>query len=284
MDPQLFINGIALGSIIAPAAVGLTLTYGVLRLSNFAHGDFLTLGAYIAWLANLAGVNIWIAIGLGMVATILAMLVSEKLLWQPMRNKRASTTTIMIASIGLGLFIRNGIAFIWGTKPQQYALDLAEPISVAGVNIKGASLITLVLSLLAIVALHFLLQTTKIGKAMRAVADNPDLAEVTGINVQQVVLWTWIVTGALTALAGGLYGLESVRLNMGWYLTLPMFAAVILGGIGNPYGAVAGAFVIGLAQELSFPIVGADYKLAVALLVMVLTLLIRPQGLFKGMM
>lgn len=283
-DPQLWINGIALGSIIAPAAVGLTLTYGVLRLSNFAHGDFLTLGAYIAWLANLAGINIWIAIGVGMVATILAMLVSEKLLWQPMRNKRASTTTIMIASIGLGLFIRNGIAFIWGTKPQQYALDLAEPISLGGLNIKGASLITLVLSLVAIVALHFLLQTTKIGKAMRAVADDPDLAEVTGINVQQVVLWTWIVTGALTALAGGLYGLESVRLNMGWYLTLPMFASVILGGIGNPYGAVAGAFIIGLAQEVSFPIVGADYKLAVALLVMVLTLLLRPQGLFKGMM
>jgi neutral amino acid transport system permease protein len=284
MDPQLLINGIALGSIIAPAAVGLTLTYGVLRLSNFAHGDFLTLGAYLAWVVNLAGVNIWISIGFGIVATIVAMLVSEKLLWQPMRNKRASTTTIMIASIGLGLFIRNGIAFIWGTKPQQYALDLAEPIALGGVNIKSSSLITLILSLVAIVALHLLLQKTKIGKAMRAVADDPDLAEVTGINVQQVVLWTWIVTGALTALAGGLYGLESVRLNMGWYLTLPMFAAVILGGIGNPYGAVAGAFVIGLAQELSFPIVGADYKLAVALLVMVLTLLIRPQGLFKGMM
>jgi neutral amino acid transport system permease protein len=284
MDAQLLINGIALGSIIAPAAVGLTLTYGVLRLSNFAHGDFLTLGAYLAWVINIAGVNIWIAIALGILGTIAAMLVSEKLLWQPMRKKRASTTTIMIASIGLGLFIRYGIAFIWSTKPQQYALNLADPIVLGNLNIKSTSLITLVLSIIAIAGLHLLLQKTKIGKAMRAVADDPDLAQVTGINVDQVVLWTWIVTGTMTALAGGLYGFESVRLNMGWNLTLPMFASVILGGIGNPYGAIAGAFVIGLAQELSFPIVGADYKLAVALIVMMLTLLIRPQGLFKGMM
>jgi neutral amino acid transport system permease protein len=284
MDAQLLINGIALGSIIAPAAVGLTLTYGVLRLSNFAHGDFLTLGAYLAWVINLAGVNIWIAIALGIVGTIAAMLVSEKLLWQPMRKKRASTTTIMIASIGLGLFIRYGIAFIWSTKPQQYALNVADPIVLGSLNIKSTSLITLLLSIVAIAGLHILLQKTKIGKAMRAVADDPDLAQVTGINVDQVVLWTWIVTGTMTALAGGLYGFESVRLNMGWNLTLPMFASVILGGIGNPYGAIAGAFIIGLAQELSFPIVGADYKLAVALIVMMLTLLIRPQGLFKGMM
>jgi neutral amino acid transport system permease protein len=284
MDPQLLINGIALGSIIAPAAVGLTLTYGILRLSNFAHGDFMTLGAYLAWVVNSMGVNVWISIAIGMVGTILAMLLSDKLLWQPMRKKRANTTTIMIASIGLGLFIRNGIAFIWSTKPQKYDLPLDLPIQLAGLNIKTSTVITLVLSTLAMVALHFLLQKTKIGKAMRAVADDPDLAKVTGINVQQVVLWTWVITGALTALAGGLYGLEAVRLNMGWYLTLPMFAAVILGGIGNPYGAIAGAFVIGLVQELSFPIVGADFKLAVALLVMVLTLLFRPQGLFKGMM
>jgi neutral amino acid transport system permease protein len=284
MDPQLLINGIALGSIIAPAAVGLTLTYGILRLSNFAHGDFMTLGAYLAWVVNSAGVNVWLSIAIGMVGTILAMLLSDKLLWQPMRKNRANTTTIMIASIGLGLFLRNGIAFFATTKPQKYDLPLELPMQLAGLNIKYSTVITLVLSTLAMVALHFLLQKTKIGKAMRAVADDPDLAKVTGINVQQVVLWTWVITGALTALAGGLYGLESVRLNMGWYLTLPMFAAVILGGIGNPYGAIAGAFVIGLVQELSFPIVGADFKLAVALLVMVLTLLFRPQGLFKGMM
>jgi neutral amino acid transport system permease protein len=284
MDPQLIINGIALGSIIAPAAVGLTLTYGILKLSNFAHGDFLTLGAYLAWFVNSLGVSIPIAIGIGMVGTILAMLLSDVLLWTPMRQKRASTTTIMISSIGLSLFLRSLLQFIWGAKPQKYNLPLELPYQIAGLNIKNSTLVTLFFSALAIGILYLVLQKTKIGKAMRAVADDPDLAKVTGIDVQQVVLWTWIITGALTALAGGLYGLESVRLNMGWYLILPMFAAAILGGIGNPYGAIAGAFIIGLVQELSFPLVGADFKLAVALVVMVLTLLFRPQGLFKGLM
>jgi neutral amino acid transport system permease protein len=136
---------------------------------------------------------------------------------------------------------------------------------------------------MAIAAVYFLLQNSKIGKAMRAVADNIDLARVSGINVERVVLWTWIITGTLTAFAGGMYGLiTAVRPNMGWFLILPMFASVILGGIGNPYGAIAGALVIGLAQELSVPLLGSQYKLGVALLIMVLILFIRPQGLFRG--
>jgi neutral amino acid transport system permease protein len=283
MDPQLIINGIALGSIIALAAVGLTLTYGILKLSNFAHGDFMTLGAYLTWVTNQVGVNVWVAMIVGMAGTVGAMLLSEKLLWQPMRRQRASATTLIIISIGLSLFLRNGLIFIWGSSNQSYNLPVIEAIDFLGLKVKYSSIIILVLSVVAIAALHVLLQYTKIGKAMRAVADDPDLAQVTGINVEQVVLWTWIITGVLTALAGGLFGLTAVRPNMGWFLILPMFASVILGGIGNPYGAIAGALVIGVAQELAVPIVGSEYKLAIALLAMVLTLLFKPQGLFKGM-
>jgi neutral amino acid transport system permease protein len=283
MDPQLIVNGIALGSIIALAAVGLTLTYGILKLSNFAHGDFMTLGAYLTWVTNQLGVNVWLSMIVGMVGTVGAMLISEKLLWQPMRRRRASATTLIIISIGLSLFLRNGIIFIWGSNNQGYNLPVAEAIDMFGLRVKYSSIIILGVSMVAMVALHFLLQKTKIGKAMRAVADDPDLAKVTGINVEQVVLWTWIITGVLTALAGSLYGLTAVRPNMGWFLILPMFASVILGGIGNPYGAIAGAFVIGISQELAVPIVGSEYKLAIALLAMVLTLLFKPQGLFKGM-
>ena len=282
MDPQLIVNGIALGSIIALAAVGLTLTYGILRLSNFAHGDFMTLGAYLTWLTNQAGVNVWLSMLLGMVGTVGGMLLSEKLLWQPMRRQRASATTLIIISIGLALFLRNGIVFIWGSSNQSYNLPVAEALDFFGLKVKYSSIVILIVALVAIAALHFLLQNTKIGKAMRAVADDPDLAKVTGINVEQVVMWTWIITGVLTALAGSLYGFYAVRPNMGWFLILPMFASVILGGIGNPYGAIAGAFIIGLAQELAVPVVGSEYKLAIALLVMVLTLFFKPQGLFKG--
>ncbi|NOK70991.1 MAG: branched-chain amino acid ABC transporter permease [Chloroflexi bacterium AL-N10] len=280
---QLIVNGIAVGSILALAAVGLTLTYGILRLSNFAHGDFLTLGAYFTWLCNINGVNIWIAMILGAIGTIAAMLIAEQLLWKPMRSARADTTTLIIISIGLALFIRSGILLIWGGSNKSYDLPVAEAIDILGIKIAYYRIIVIIMAILAIIALHFLLQNSKIGKAMRAVSDNIDLARVSGINVEQVVLWTWIITGTLTALAGGMYGLMTqVRPNMGWFLILPMFASVILGGIGNPYGAIAGALVIGVTSELSVLVLGSQYKLGVALLIMVIILLIRPQGLFKG--
>jgi neutral amino acid transport system permease protein len=129
------------------------------------------------------------------------------------------------------------------------------------------------------------LQNTKIGKAMRAVADDIDLARVTGINVDRVVMWTWILAGGLTALSGSMFGLvEAVQPNMGWFLILPLFASVILGGIGNPYGAIVGAFIIGIAQELCTLAIPVEYKTGVALLIMMVVLLFRPQGLFRGTM
>ncbi|WP_019509296.1 branched-chain amino acid ABC transporter permease [Pleurocapsa sp. PCC 7319] len=282
-DPQLIFNGIAIGSILALAAIGLTLTYGILNLSNFAHGDFMTLGAYLTWLANTSGLNIWLAMSLGAVGTIIAMLIAEYLLWKPMRDRRANDTTLIIISIGLALFIRNGILLLFGGSNQLYELPVVAALQFGDLRIAYYRLIVIGLAIAAIVILHLILQNTKIGKAMRAVADNIDLARVSGINVERVVLWTWIITGVLTAFAGGMYGLIAVvRPNMGWFLILPMFAAVILGGIGNPYGAIVGAFIIGIAQELSVPILGPEYKLGVALAIMVIILLVRPQGLFKG--
>ena len=283
MDLQLVFNGLAVGSILALSAVGLTLTYGILRLSNFAHGDFMTLGAYLTWVANTNGINIWLSMLLGSAGTILGMLVAEYLLWKPMRDRRASSTTLIIISIGLALFLRNLILLIWGSSNQSYDLPVVRAIEVGDVRLAYYRLVVIGLTVLAIALVYFVLQRSKIGKAMRAVADNIDLARVSGINVERVVLWTWIITGVLTAFSGGMYGLiTAVRPNMGWFLILPMFASVILGGIGNPYGAIAGAFVIGLAQELSVPILGSQYKLGVALLIMVIILFIRPQGLFKG--
>ncbi|BAW97364.1 high-affinity branched-chain amino acid transport permease protein [[Synechococcus] sp. NIES-970] len=292
---QLVLNGLSIGSILALAAVGLTLTYGILRLSNFAHGDYMTLGAYITWLSNSLGLNIWPSMAIGAFGTIGGMLIAEKLLWQPMRDKRATPTTLIIISIGLALFLRSTVLFIWGSSNQQYDLPVVQainltalvglPDTVPALRIAYYRVVVVVLTILVILGLHFILQNSKIGKAMRAVADNIDLARVSGIDVERVVLWTWVITGSLTAIAGSMYGLiTTVRPNMGWFLILPMFASVILGGIGNPYGAIAGAFVIGIAQEVSVTFLGPDYKLGVALFIMVVLLLIRPQGLFKGTM
>jgi neutral amino acid transport system permease protein len=280
---QLLVNGIATGSIIALAAVGLTLTYGILRLANFAHGDLMTLGAYLTLLINANGANIWLAMIIGAAATVGAALVSEKLLWSPMRDRRATSTTLIIISIGLALFIRNGIILFWGGDNQAYNLPVASALDIFGIRIAYYRIVVVALAILAILGLHYLLQNTKIGKAMRAVADNIDLARVSGINVDQVVIWTWVIAAGLTALGGGMYGLiTAVRPNMGWFLILPMFASVILGGIGNPYGAIAGAFVIGIAQEVGTYWLPTEYKLGVALFIMILVLLIRPQGLFRG--
>lgn len=280
---QLIVNGIAVGSIIALAAVGLTLTYGILRLSNFAHGDFLTLGAYLTFLVNSFGVNIWLSMVLAALGTVVVTLLSEKLLWSRMRNIRANSTTLIIISIGLALFLRNGIIFIWGGSNKNYNVPLRPALDILGIKVPQNQLLVLGLAVLAILALHYLLQNTKIGKAMRAVADDLDLARVSGINVDQVIIWTWVIAGTLTSLGGSMYGLiTAVRPNMGWFLILPLFASVILGGIGNPYGAIAAAFIIGIAQEVSTPWLGSQYKQGVALLIMILVLLVRPKGLFKG--
>lgn len=156
-------------------------------------------------------------------------------------------------------------------------------MDISGLKVPPNQLLVLVLAILAILFLHYILQNTKIGKAMRAVADDLDLARVSGINVERVILWTWIIAGSFTSLGGSMYGLiTAVRPNMGWFLILPLFASVILGGIGNPYGAVFAAFIIGIAQEVSTPWLGSQYKQGVALLIMILVLLIRPKGLFKG--
>jgi neutral amino acid transport system permease protein len=282
LDLQLLINGIAIGSILALAAIGLTLTYGILKLSNFAHGDFMTLGAYLTWLVNDSGLNIWLSMLIAAAGTIIAMLIAEYLLWKPMRDRRASDTTLIIISIGLALFLRNGILLIYGGSNQQYLLPVLRALEFGDLRIAYYRLVVVGLAIAAIVTLHLILKNTKIGKAMRAVSDNIDLARVSGINVERIVLWTWVITGTLTAFAGAMYGLIAVvRPNMGWFLILPMFAAVILGGIGNVYGAIAGAFIIGIAQELSVPLLGSEYKLGVALAIMIVILLVRPQGLFK---
>ncbi|MBD2345182.1 branched-chain amino acid ABC transporter permease [Anabaena subtropica] len=282
---QLIVNGIAVGSIIALAAVGLTLTYGILRLSNFAHGDFLTLGAYLTLLVNTFGVNIWLSMIVAVVGTVGAMLLSEKLLWSRMRSIRANSTTLIIISIGLALFLRNGIILIWGGRNQNYNLPITPALDIFGVKVPQNQLVVLALAVLSIGVLHYLLQNTKIGKAMRAVADDLDLAKVSGIDVEQVIFWTWLIAGTVTSLGGSMYGLiTAVRPNMGWFLILPLFASVILGGIGNPYGAIAAAFIIGIVQEVSTPFLGSQYKQGVALLIMILVLLIRPKGLFKGTM
>jgi neutral amino acid transport system permease protein len=305
---QSVVNGLSLGSIMALAAIALTLTYGILRLSNFAHGDFMTLGAYLTLLLNSLGLNIWVAMLLSTIGVIGFGLLTEQVIWARMRRGRATPTTLIIISIGLALTMRNSIILFWGAGVQNYDLPIAETLNLGGIRVPFNGFVVMGMAIAAIGLLHWVLQYTKVGKAMRAVADDIDLARVTGINVDRVILWTWILSAGLTGLAGSMLGLlEKVNPNMGWFMILPLFASVILGGIGNPYGAIVGAFVIAIAQEVGagmsqtlgplyltllqnpvlYPIMrlmSSEYKIGIALVIMVLVLLFKPQGLFRGTM
>ncbi len=279
---QLVINGIVLGSIIALAAIGLSMVYGILNFANFAHGDFLALGAYLAFLLSVVlEINFLLACVASVVITALAAVFCDCVIWKPMRTKGAGRVALIIISIGLALFIRNFIVFLWGSDIKRYALPVKRGIEVGSVVITQNQIaVIIIIALICMFFVHYLLKKTSIGKAMRALSDNMDLAKISGIDVDLVVRYTWAIGMALAAVGGILYGLlTNINPNMGWFLMLPMFAAAILGGIGNPYGAMAGGIVIGLAQELSTAILPTEYKLAVGFVIMIAVLLVRPQGI-----
>ncbi|MFQ6071838.1 MAG: branched-chain amino acid ABC transporter permease [Methanosarcinales archaeon] len=280
---QLVVNGIVFGSIIALTAIGLSMIYSILNFANFAHGDFVTLGAYFAFLFNvMLGINLVVAFLFSILATATLCICLDKIIWRPMRKKSAGLVTLIIISIGLAIFLRNTIIFIWGGSPRHYAIPVKKGIEVASITITQNQVIVIITAFILMFLVHYILQKTKIGKAMRALSDNMDLARISGIDVDRVILWTWVISMGLAAAGGVLYGLvTSVRPNMGWFLLLPMFAAVILGGIGNPYGAMAGGLIIGLSQEISTAFLPTEYKLAVGFTIMILVLLLKPEGIFK---
>lgn len=282
---QLIVNGFVVGSIIALAAIGLTMVYGVLNFANFSHADFMALGAYIAFFLNAVfGMNIVVSFFLAIVITGSIGVLLDLLIWKPMRKKNADLVTLIIISIGLALIIRNAIIFIWGGRTRHYDLPVYKGNEILGVTLTQNQLIGLGTAILFMLLVHFFLKNTKMGKAMRAVSDDIDLARISGINADRVIIWMWFLGIGLASAAGILYGLETtVRPDMGWFMILPMFAAVILGGIGNPYGAMVGGMIIGLSQEVSLMILPSEYKIGVSLVIMILVLLLKPEGIFKGM-
>jgi neutral amino acid transport system permease protein len=281
---QLVVNGIVVGSIIALAAIGLTMVYGVLNFANFAHADFMTLGAYIAFLLNTVfGINIILSFFISIIITGAIGVILDLLIWKNMRTKNAGLVTLIIISIGIALIVRNAIIFIWSGSTRHYDLPVYRGLEIQGIIITQNQLVGLGTAILFMLMVHYLLKHTKMGKAMRALSDDINLARISGINVDRVILWMWFVGIGLAGAAGILYGLETtIRPNMGWFLLLPMFAAVILGGIGNPYGAMVGGMIIGLTQEISIIFLPAEYKLGVSLAIMILVLLFKPEGIFKG--
>ena len=283
------IPGITLGSIYALGAVGVSMIFGILRFAHFAHGDLMTMGAYGAltgvWFFNLSPIA---AIPMAMLFAMVAALVCDRLFYKPLRD--LPTIYTVIASFGVALILRSLIQVVWGTESQVYVSGVQKPLLYFDTFRIASRHVQIILSTVAItVVLHIFLSHTRLGHCMRAVADDPSLARVAGIDTDSVIRWTWIIGAALAATAGVFVGLDTdVHTNLGWNMLLPMFAAAILGGIGKPLGAITGGLIIGIAEEIvSYPFFGEallspSYKSAIAFVIMIALLIFRPQGLFKG--
>lgn len=297
---QMLADGLMVGSIVSLGAIGLTLTFSILRFSNFGHGEMLAWGAYLAlsavgWFQALAGHGpfgplsfgwpLVLGLGVAIVGTVGLALAVDALLFKRLRAQGA--ITLVIASFGAALALRNVLFFIYGGIPQYYsdALQMAIPLlprSVyGGLRITPDQIFVLALTLATVIAVHLFLSRSTLGRAMRATSLNPQLVRVCGIDPERVLRATWILGGVLAAVAGVLAGLTvQLRPTLGQDLLLPLFAAAILGGIGSVWGAVLGGLIVGLAESAAVMWVGAEYRAAASFTVLILILLVRPTGLF----
>ena len=279
---QTALNGLTLGSIYALGAVGLTLVYGILKLVNFAHGDFLTFGAYMAFLVNVTwGAPLVVAVFWAMAMTALLGVLFERLMWGPMRAKRAGLLQLLLMSIGLAFVLRSTIQWFWGTEIRTLDVNVVDTVTFLGLRIGRTELIVIVVGVAVLVAVALMLRFSLLGKRMRALADDIDLAETAGIDTKRVILYTWLFAGALAGLAGVLSGaLTNLQPELGFQLLLGLFAAVVLGGIGNPFGALTAGLLLGVITEWSTLLIEPRWKVTVAFVALIIALVIRPQGIF----
>jgi neutral amino acid transport system permease protein len=276
-------NGLVTGTYFALGAVGLALVFGVLRLVNFAHGDFLTFGAYTALLANVFfRLPVVVATAVAVASTALLAGVLELVLWRPMRARKAGGLQLLLTAIGLAFVIRNSIQLVAGTEPRGLRVDVTSAVTfLGGVRMGTTELTVMVVGLAVLVFVAVLLSVSRLGREMRALADNLSLAEVAGVDTGRVIIATWLVAGSLSGLAGVLVAAAVGVLSpqFGFQLLLSLFAATVLGGIGNAYGALAGGLMLGLTQEWSTLFIDPRWKLSVGFVILILTLLARPNGL-----
>lgn len=287
MDLLNFINfylvpGIVLGSVYAMSAVGITLVFSIMRHAHFAHGDLATMGAFVA-LAVVAGLGLSPYVGLVVAIAVSAILAVglDKLFYEHLRNRPKILTTI--ASLGVALMLRSLVQVFWGVETTTYTRGISRPDVWFGIRVKTPELLAILALVLTIFALMLFLQRTKWGKAMRAMSDNRDLALLSGVDNRLVIVLTWAIVGALCAASGFFLGITTeLKSMMGFNILLPAFAAAILGGVGRIEGAVLGGLLVGMIEEMSVMVIPSEYKALSSFTIILLVLLVRPTGLFKG--
>ena len=282
------INGLVLGGIYALIAVGYTMVYGIIQLINFAHGEIFMFGAYIAlMLVTVFGIPFWVALPLSMILCGMLGMLMDLVAYRPLRN--APRLSALITAIGMSLALQNLARMIWSARPRQFPTEVLPTIFLSqnaislpgGASLPYRDVFIILLALILMVALNRLIYLTKIGKAMRACAQNPVAANLMGIRTNRVIAITFIIGSALGAVAGVMVGLrEVVTPTMGYYKGVAAFAAAVLGGIGNITGAMLGGIIIGLAEVFGAGYISSGYRLAIAYIIMIAVIVVRPSGLF----
>jgi neutral amino acid transport system permease protein len=276
-------SGIRLGLLLALASVGLSLIYGTTGLSNFAHAEQVTLGGILGYfLINQAGLSLWVGGLLVVVITAFTGWLQDRVMWQPLRHRGLGLTQLMIVTIGLSLAMQYSFQYFVGARTVRVVQDNPTVRELGPITMTNQSFVSMGIAVLVLAGVGFALLRTRVGRATRAVSDNPALASASGIDVDKVIRLVWIVAMGLAGLSGLLYALvtNGIKWDSGMQILLLLFAAVTLGGLGTAFGALVGSLIIGLVVELS-PVLGmpGDFKYATALLLLILLLLVRPQGL-----
>lgn len=282
---QVLMNSIIWGCMYMLATVGLSLSYGLSRFPNFAHAEYITFGAYMAYLfLDMLSLDIYLSIGLAVVLSASIGCLSYLLLFKPLRSRGASLVHLMVSSIGLGFLIRHFIMHVFGGGIKSFKI-IWSTIVIGPIVTTPLLLTILLVALTMAFSLHILLAKTKLGKAIRAAADNPELAAISGIDLEKISLFTWSLGAALAGFSGVFLAMRSSLVPLlGWKVVLQTFAITLLGGIGNFYGVLIASFILGLSENIGVVILtwlglSADYRSAIAFIVLIATLILKPEGL-----
>ncbi|MEO5692021.1 MAG: branched-chain amino acid ABC transporter permease [Usitatibacter sp.] len=280
---QTAFNGLVTGIIIALPSLAITLLFGVLKFPNFAVGAMMTVAAYMVYAVNVQlGWPLLPATAAVAVAFGLLCIAIDHVTFRPLRDRGG--ITLMVASLGLGFVLENVARFAYGNAARSFAIELARPFRFFDIRMNREQMTAMVVATLAMGLMYVLLTRMPVGRAMRAVADNPSLALVRGIDSASIIRWTWFITGVLLAVGGVLIGMDrALEPPMGTSYVIAVFSAAILGGLGSPLGAFVGALLIGLVSELATLVIPPNYRIGIPLCVIALVLIFRPQGIFGQM-
>jgi branched-subunit amino acid ABC-type transport system permease component len=285
VNTQLIINSVVTGSIYVLIAIGLTMVYRVLKFANFSHAELVTFGAYMAYIVNVSlGLDLFYGVLVAFFLTGMLGIATDRLVFKRLRNNGSNVISMMIASIGIGLVLRQSIQEKWGPNQVWYDIE-TRTFEIFDGLITEMQVYIILISIVLILILHFMFTRTMLGKAMRGVSDNPQLAMASGIDTEKILLWVWFIGGGLAGIGGVFRGADTRLVPLlGWEIILSAFAVVILGGIGSFYGAIIAAYILGFAENFGVSIlsdlsISTGYRPAIAFMILIIVLILRPSGI-----